>query len=115
MLLYQFYLSTLGNCFKFVMMTPPFSSDSSYGSFHLLWSKMIDLTTLCYFLKRNLSLTLWFPGLFFPNPHYNTDTQWPVSTELQTCWVFFSTALGEDIKKAYPSLGKKVKEELLVP
>lgn len=43
-----------------------------------------------------------------------TDTQWPVSTVLQKCWRFFSTALG-DQKQAYASLAKKVKAELPVP
>ena len=31
----------------------------------------------------------------------STDTQWPVNTEPQVCWVFFSMGLGEDVKKVY--------------
>ena len=102
---YQLNSSTLSNFFKLVMMTIVFSSDSSYGFSHLLWSKIIDLMTYV------LSLNVIYPSLsgsLDPHPHpyiwLRTDTQWPVSTELHTCWVFFSTYLGEDIEKAYTSL-----------
>ena len=48
---YQLNSSTLSNFFKLVMMTTVFSSDSSYGFSHLLWSKIIDLMTYVLFLN----------------------------------------------------------------
>ena len=99
---YQLYLSTSSNFFKLVMMTIVFSSDSSYGFSCLLWSKIIDLMT--YVISLNVIYpSLWFPGPPRPPLQYGSGLT-PSGLWVQS-WVFFSTDLGEDIEKAYTSLG----------
>lgn len=112
MLLYQLYVSTLGNFGSNLWWDLRFFQTLAIISFTYFGWKWSIFDDSCYLFKPYLSLTLGFARLpwLFSAMQLKTDTQWRL--EPQKCWVFFRAA--GDLR-AYASLVRRVKAEFFGP